>query len=177
MSGARVSRAIARAIVRGAVGRATSEFILLTIARSRVQRIPIAMNAAIGTALVIAALARGVNDWTSLLHPRTAVLWIPLVIVYWTVIGLRASFFVPSHLPAAWTLSVNGPQPTSAYWSCVRAAMIGVVLPPALIGVLLLVPLVGWRVASWHSLIVVPAAILLIDIVAQAIDFVPFTRP
>ena len=76
---------------------------LLTLARCRAQQTPIAMNAAVGVALVLAALTQ-VHDLASLIRPRTVTLWIPLVLAYWMTIGVRAALFIPSELPSSWTL-------------------------------------------------------------------------
>jgi hypothetical protein len=160
------------------VAQATATFILRTLARCRAQQELIAINAALGAALVIAGFVRGPHDWASLTHPRTATLWIPMVLAYAVTIGLRASFYVPSELRGSWTFRVNGPAPTTAYWSATRASMSAFVLPPtALIAGAILVPLLGWKLAAIHTLSMCAIAILLIEIVALTISFVPFTRP
>ena len=177
LGGAGLSRLLARGMVgRDAVARATSEFILLTLARSRSQRVPIAMNAAIGMAVVVAALSRVVTDLDSLLRPRTVVLWIPLVLAYWLVVGLRASFFVPSELPSAWAFRVNGPEHTPSYWSAIRASTIAYALPRMLAVIALLVPVVGARVAAWHALVASVLLVLLVEVLALTLRHVPFTR-
>jgi len=177
LGGAPFNRWLARAIVgRDAVARATADFILYTLARNRPQRVPIAMNAAVGMAIVVAALSRAVTDLESLLRPRTAVLWIPLVLAYWLVVGLRASFFVPSEQPASWTFRFNGPAHAVAYWSAVRASTIAFVLPRMLAVIAVLVPLVGLRVAAWHALLASALLLLLVEVVALTVRHVPFTR-
>ena len=174
----RVGRAFVRLITAGdPVAQATAEFILLTLARCRAQQELIAINAAIGAAVVIAGLARGVHDLASLRHPRTAVLWIPLVLAYSMVIGLRASFFVPSELRGSWTFRINAPGATTAYWSATRASMTVLVVPAtALVASAILVPLLGWRMAAIHTLSMCAVVMLLIELVALTIAFVPFTR-
>jgi hypothetical protein len=175
---ARPSRILARVLVgRHAVARATSDFILLTIARNRAQQGPIAINAAIGVAIVIAALSRHARDLSSLMHPRTAVLWIPLVLGYSLAVGVRASFFVPSELPASWVFRVNAPESARAYWSAVRASMMALVVPPALlIAAALTMPLLGWRVAAYHALLVCAMTALLVEVMALTVHHIPFTR-
>ena len=174
----RLGRAVARLITAGdPVAQATAQFILMTLARCRAQQELIAMNTALGAALVLAGLAKGASDLTSLTHPRTAVLWIPLVLAYSLTIGLRASFFVPSELRCSWTFRINGPAPAKAYWSATRASMMAFVLPPAaLVAAAILVPLVGWHVAAIHTLFTCMIAALLIELVALTVGFVPFTR-
>lgn len=175
---ARLPRAIA-AVVTGdnRLARAMSTFILTTLARSGAQQATIAVNAAIGLTLVVAGLMRGSGDVAQILRPRTAVLWIPLVLTYWTAIGLRAAFFVPAEPPAAWAFRFHGPIRTAAFWSATRAAAIGFLVPTALLADALIVPLIGVRIAAWHATIAVAVAVLLAEVVATTIDFVPFTRP
>jgi len=174
---ASVSRWLARALVgRNAVSAATADFILLTLARSRTQRAPIAMNAALGVAVIAAALSRYVVDLESLMRPRTVVLWVPLVLAYWAVIGLRASFFVPSELPAAWVFRAITPEPATAPWSGTRAAMLGFVAPRMLLVVGLLIPLVGWQTAAWHAFYAGVLLLLLVEVLALTITHIPFTR-
>jgi len=176
-SAAPLRRALARLIVgRSRVARATADFIIQTVVRNRPQQAPIAVNAAIGLALVVAGLAYNANGVASLMQPRTAVLWMPLVLAYWGTIGLRASFFVPSELPAAWVFQTNAPLQSRAYWSAVRASTIALIVPPAVCLSLALGFAVGWRVAAWHALIVASILVLFAEIIALTIDYIPFTR-
>jgi hypothetical protein len=174
----RVGRALVRLMTPGdSVAQATATFILRTLARCRAQQELIAINTALGAAIVIAGFARGALDLASLTHPRTAVLWIPLVLAYSMTIGLRASFYVPSELRCSWMFRANGPEPTTAYWSATRASMIAFVVPPtALVAEAILVPLLRWRMAAIHTLSMCAVAIFLIELVALTISFVPFTR-
>jgi hypothetical protein len=173
----RVRRWLARRLVgRDLVATATSDFILLTVARNRAQKTPIAMNAAVGVACVIAGLVQ-VRDFAALTSPRTALLWIPLVVAYSTIIGLRAACFVPSELPASWTFIANAPSSAASYWSAVRAAMLAYVLPPMLAVMVVLVPLLGWSVVARHTVFATAVVVVLADIIALTIDYVPFTRP
>jgi hypothetical protein len=93
-------------------------------------------------------------------------------------IGVRAAFFVPAELPAAWTFRTNGPSTARAYWRATRASMIALVAPTALfITAIVTTPLVGWRVAAWHAAFVLIVLVALVDVIALTIDHVPFTRP
>jgi hypothetical protein len=110
--------------------------------------------------------------------PRTIVLWVPLLVAYWMTIGVRASFFVPSELPAAWTFRANGPAVARAYWSGTRAAMIAVIVPvAALVAAVVTAPLLGWRIAAWHTAFVALMTVAFVELVAITIDAIPFTRP
>ena len=169
-------RRLARLIVgRDRVARATADFVIQTVARNRPQQAPIAINTAVGLAIAVAGLAQA-GDVAALMRPRTAVLWVPLLLGYWAAIGLRASLFVPSELPAAWTFLANAPSRSRAYWSGVRAALVALLVPPAVTLTLLLGFLVGWPVALWHGLIVAAVLVLAVETISLTIDFVPFTR-
>jgi hypothetical protein len=104
------------------------------------------------------------------------VLSVPLVLAFWIAIGLRASFFVPSELPAAWSFRANAPDAGRSYWSAVRAAMIAFVLPPMLLVTALLAALVGPRIAAWHALFVTAMTVLLVHVLMLTLSCVPFTR-
>ena len=78
------------------------------------------------------ACRRAMADLPQLRTPRTVVLWIPIVLGYWIVVGLRASFVMPTELPAAWAFRVHARLPSASYWSGVRAAMVAFAIGPAL---------------------------------------------
>jgi len=174
---ARLPRLIARLAVGGNhQARAVSDFILTTLARSSAQQATIAVNAALGLTLVVASLLR-IGDVTQLARPRTAVLWIPLVLVYFVAIGLRAALFVPSELSAAWAFRFNGPIRTPAYWAATRAAAIGFLLPLSVVAAALIAPAIGLRDAARHAAVVMSIAVVLGEAIALTVTFVPFTRP
>ena len=174
---ARLQRAIARGLAgRHQVARATADFIVTTLARSRAQQTQIAVNGAIGLAIVVAGLSRAADHPAATSGFRTAILWIPFVTTYWLAVGLRASFFVPSELPSAWAFHASGAGEPRAYWSAVRASAIAFVLPPALAIAFLLIPLLGWRIAGAHAVVVVAVALLIAEGTAWSVDFIPFTR-
>ena len=174
----RLTRAIARRLVgRNSIALALSDFLLLTIARNRTHQTLIAMNAAVGVAIVLAAVV-WVPDLASLTRPRMAVLWTPLVLAFWTTVGLRAAFFVPSELPASWTFRANAPETTTGYWAGVRATMLACVLPWSLAATAAVtIPLLGWTATAKHALLVCAVATIIVEAAALTIDFVPFTRP
>ena len=109
---ARIRRRIAFLITRrDRVARATSEFVLTTLARNRVQQAPIAIAAAMGVAIISVAIVTREGGLAELRTPRTVVLWIPIVVGYWVVVGLRAAFVLPTELKAAWAFRVHSQLP------------------------------------------------------------------
>jgi ABC-type transport system involved in multi-copper enzyme maturation permease subunit len=176
---ARLHCAFARAVAgRELAARATSDFVLTTLLRNRAQQSLIGMNADISVALVAMGLAIAGGDLATLKSPRTAVLWIPMLLGFWMTVGVRASFFVPSELPASWAFRSNARSTARAYWAGTRAAMIAFIIPPVLLvagGVTM--PLLGSRVAAWHVAFVGLMQLALIELVTLTIDFIPFTQP
>jgi hypothetical protein len=175
---ARVRRKLAALITgRDRVALATSDFVLTTLARSRVQQAPIAIAAALGVAIISVAIATREGALPELRAPRAAVLWVPIVIGYWIVIGLRASFVLPAELKASWVLRAHSQLPCPSYWSGVRAAMFAFAIGPALlVNLLVVLPLVGWRIAAMHTLVVTLAIAITAQFASLLVDGVPFTR-
>ena len=179
IGGARISRAVARAMLGpNRVAQAVSDFILTTITRNRAQQAPIAINAAIGLAMLILGIARQRGGIGAVVHAPAFVLAVPLVLVFWACIGLRASFFVPSELPASWSFRANAPAATSAYALGTRAAIVALVGPPAVLVALALATLIGgWLTAVFHASFVLLLVVALADFVVLTIGDIPFTHP
>lgn len=166
--GGRIAR---RLIGRDRVARAALDFFLITLARNRALRPMITMNAAVAIPVVAAALWGTGLDLSALARPRTIVFWIPLVAAFWVVIGIRASFFVPSEPSAAWTFDANEPPTSHAYRDAARAAILGLVLPSVLtVSAIVTTGLLGWRVAVWHTLFVAGVVAMLVEVVLLTID-------
>jgi hypothetical protein len=178
VASARIRRNLAALITgRDRVARATSDFVLTTLARSGVQQAPIAIAAALGVAVVGVALATREGGFAELRTPRTVILWIPIVLGYWIVVGLRASFKMPTELKAAWAFRVHSRLPSISHWSGVRAAMLAYAIGPALfVNALVVLPLVGWRIATIHALIVTLAIAITAQFASLLVEGVPFTR-
>ena len=166
-----------RIVGHESTAHAALDFFLLTLSRNRALHTIITMNAALAIPVVAAAIWRSGIDPAALARPRTIILWIPLVIAFWLVIGFRAAFFVPSELPAAWTFEANAPRTSYTYGDASRAAMLSLVLPPILaISLAITGMLLGWRFAVWHTVYVAAVCGLLIEIVLLTITHVPFTQ-
>jgi hypothetical protein len=177
-STARIRRRLAGIVTgRDRVARATSEFVLTTLARSRVQQAPIAIASALGVAIISVAIVTRDGGLAELRTPRTVVLWIPIIVGYWVIVGLRASFALPTELKAAWAFRVHADLPSTSYWSGVRAAMLAFAIGPALfVNALVVLPLLGWRIAATHSLVVTVAIAITVQFASLLVEGVPFTR-
>ncbi len=164
-----------RAAGRSRRARASADFILFTLARSRPQQALIAVNLAAGVAIVLAGLATRRGTFAALAAPRAALLWTPYLLTYATAVGLRASWFVPSELPAAWTFYVTGGETARDHWCAVRASTTAVLVLVAAAGSLTLLPFVNWRVVLWTALGATLMSVILAEALASTIAFVPFT--
>jgi hypothetical protein len=175
--GALARRWIARRLIgddRSAA--AIAEFVLLTFARNRAVQTPAAMTVALGMAIVVAAFAQ-TKEVASAAASGIVVRWIPLVVAYAALVGLRASFFVPADLPAAWAFRLEMPRDQTR-WSAVRAALMAMVVPiVAAVSLLTAWYPLGWWAAARHTVFVAAIAVVLVEITAAAVPFVPFTRP
>jgi len=173
-----VRRRIARLMTgRDPIARGTADFILTTLARSRPQQVPIAITASIAVAIVSIAVATRPGGFDALQAPRTVVLWIPIVIGYWIVVGLRASFVMPTELPAAWLFRAHSTLPSASYWSGVRASMVAFAIGPALlVNALIVLPLAGFRLTAIHSIVICLTVTIAAQFASLLVDSVPFTR-
>ena len=160
---------------RRPLARAVSDFVLVTLARNRSAQTIAAINAAIAAPIIAVGLWRA-GSIDAMAVPRLAVLWIPMAVVYWLAVGLRASFYVPSELPASWAFAVNAPADSSQYRTGVRASILAALLPAGLLSTAALVPLVGWRIAALHGVLVLMLTATLAEIVLITIGHIPFTR-
>jgi hypothetical protein len=162
---------------RDRAARAASDFVVLTLTRNRIQQTYIAINAAVGATIVIAALTRSFMKVAAIAGPRVSLLWIPLVMAYWIGIGLRAAFFMPAELPASWTFRMHAPRRLRATWSAVRGALISfVAVPAAALGALVAVPFFGWVLAAQHATFVLVLTTLYVELIALTVPHLPFTR-
>ena len=173
-----VRRRVARLLAgRDSLARATADFVLITLARSRPQQVPVAIAASLAVAIIGVTLATRDGGFEELQTPRTAVLWIPIVLGYWIIVGLRASFVMPTELPAAWAFRVHSRMPSASYWAGVRAALVAFAIGPALAANVFVVgPLLGWKIAGVHTVVVSLAIFITAQFASLLTDSVPFTR-
>jgi hypothetical protein len=84
---------------------------------------------------------------------------------------------LPTELKAAWAFRVHSQLPSTSYWSGVRAAMFAFAIGPALfVNALVVIPLLGWRVAAIHALVVTVAIAITAQFASLLVEGVPFTR-
>lgn len=178
VGGARISRALARAFTgTNRRARATSDFVLLTLVRSRAQQSPIAINAAIGLAEIALEFAGHPGSLAADLRDPALVLSVPLTLLFWIGVGIRASFFVPSDLPAAWMFRSNAPENTPAYALGTRAATIALAGPPVgLFALGVAASILNWSGAVPYACFVLLLVAAFADFIALTVNHIPFAR-
>jgi hypothetical protein len=176
---ARHVRALARVLAgRRASARGIADFMVATLARNRAQHAPIAMNAALGAAMIVIELTRRGSDFAGLFHASWALSRVPFLLAYWLAVGLRASFFVPSELPAAWTFRTSATEGLRSSHSAIRGATAALLVPPLAILTFVLSALVSdWADALAHATFAALAVLLLVEMVALTVPFIPYARP
>jgi hypothetical protein len=176
---ARARSQAVRLIARTPDTRAVLGFTLISLARSRTHQLLLAAYAGAGLALVTAILVHGATrgGLASLGHPRVAVMWIPLVMILWLLVGVRAVFRMPTELAASWTFHVNASGPARAYAPAARAAAALVVLAPVLtIALVVYSSLFGWQIAVIHVTFCGLMGTALLEVLFARFDQIPFTR-
>jgi hypothetical protein len=173
-----IVRAATHALCRHPVTRATFEFTLKTLARSRSHRLLMAMYvggaiALVASAIVPLAIGRG---FAGFLKPGLEVLSAPLVIAFFTLVGARVALAIPVDPKASWLFRLREPANRGAALDGVRAALLVIgVVPAVLAGGAAVAILWGPRVAAIHSLVCLLMGWLLIEILLIKMFKIPFT--
>lgn len=153
--------------------RALAEFSVATIARNRPARSRLAVTSALALVLVTAGLASGTDEVAALMAPRADVLWIPLVVAFWTAVGARAALRVAIQPPALWMFA-SVPTTPGGRARAATAVVAAFVLPRTCVATAALVPLIGWRLAADHTALVLALTVLLVHLAGRRIDELPF---
>jgi hypothetical protein len=175
---ARIPISVARLLAGpNRAARGLAEFVVVTLVRNRAPQAMLAMNGALGVVMIVIELTRRDSDAAGLFQPSMTLARIPLLAAYWLAIGLRASFFVPSQLPAAWALRTNTLVGPRVNHSAIRGATATLLVPPVgLLAFVLGVTSSGWRRALWPASFVALATLVLVEVIALTVAFVPFAR-
>ncbi len=178
-SSAAALRAVARRLAgRSSLARATADFVLLTLSRSRTHQQPLAVGAAVGAAIALTELTRRVHSLADVRVPRALTFGVPLVLGYCPLLGVRRALKLPNDLPAAWTFRLNAQWDERAIVRGVRAAVYAaIVLPLASATALTFGLLVGWPAALAHTAFVAGMMTFICELVLRGVENVPFTTP
>ncbi|HEV2245547.1 MAG TPA: hypothetical protein VGW37_02740 [Terriglobia bacterium] len=162
--------------------RGTFYFVLQTLARSAKHRLYFVGYVAVGVAFALLGVVEmmvrstGGNLRASIAQPNQALLSIPLIVSFFTLVGMRAAFGFPAELPANWIFQITDKNNGRECLVGARKAMIALAVVP-LFGLTLLSFTVLWGIVP--SLLTVLFGVLLSLILTELLLYsfhkIPFT--
>jgi hypothetical protein len=173
--------AIARLLARRAPERAILRFIGRTLARSRQHRLLLAIYAGMGMAYVFSQAAyvlyrSRATDFGALQGRIQTALGIPLILLFFLVIGLRVSFSIPTEVRANWLFRLTDPFSRGAYLSAARKTLLLLALAPVVaIAAPIYMAVWPWQRALGHSAFLLAFGLLIIELALTGFVKVPFT--
>jgi hypothetical protein len=173
----RAAAAITRALCRTTAARATFEMTLRTMARSRSHRL--LMSAYVGVAL--AFIASGIvplflrRGWASFDTPSLEALAAPLMLSFFTLVGMRVAIAIPVEPRASWAVRIAEPPDRVSLVSGARAAMILVGVGPSVV-LAFVSAMFFWGVvpAALHTFVCLALGLLLTEILLIGFIKIPF---
>jgi hypothetical protein len=175
------SREVVRIFSRHAPERAILCFTRRTLARSRQHRLTLAIYAGMGLAYVFSQAAYVLYHFkadrfgASEGREQTA-LGIPLILLFFLVVGLRVSFSIPVELRANWLFRLTDPFAGGAYLGATRKTLLMFALAPV---VMLSAPVYfavwPWVKAAEHIAFLTAFGLLIIELALTGFAKVPFT--
>jgi len=177
-SASTVTRLATAVVARVPAVRAMAAFTIATVTRNRRHAfVPLGYLGA-GIAIAATSLVAATIRRTVVLHePRAYLLSLPLVLMFFAVLGLRASFRLPVEFDANWPFRVCGTRVGHAAASA-RATMMALIVLPLAGAAVLVSTLLGWggEVAARLGLFELLAGLLLVEAMTFGWHGVPFGR-
>ena len=164
-------------VTRDPTQQAVVAFVGKSLARSRRHRLLLAIYLGVALAFIlrgfISAVAEGVG--VPLHEPTAMLLSIPLVLSFFTLVGLRVLFAVPIELPANWVFQMTERDDKTAYLAGTRTALVLLGLVPlALVTLPLYWAIWGPVVAIGHTTLWMLLGALLVEALVTGFRKVPF---
>ena len=169
---------IQRVVFHSPGERAVFSFVRRTLFQSEKHRVCLGAYFGVGMAFVamgvITVFAR--NGYGAVHELRGEFLSIPMVLGFFTLVGMRVVFAFPSQLGANWIFRITEQEEKQPYLTGVHKAMF-------VLGVLPILAIVGpfsfwawgWRTAGLHVAFVLVMSLILIEILLYRLDKIPFT--
>ena len=173
--------AIARVFARRAPKRAILVFIGRTLARSRQHRLLLAVYTGMGLAYVFSQVAYVLYHskaaaFGALEGRRQTALSIPLILLFFVIIGLRVSFSIPIEVRANWLFRLTGPNVRGAYLDATRKTLLlFAVAPVVAIAAPIYMAVWPWPRAVGHVAFLAAFGLLIVELVLTGFAKVPFT--
>jgi hypothetical protein len=161
---------------------ATFYFVLKTLDRNSKHRLYFVAFVAVGVAFALLGImemmahsAHGDLQASAAL-PNEALLSIPLIVSFFTLVGMRVAFSFPAELPANWIFQITDENNGKMCLSGVRKAMIALAIVPLFALVLVVYSaLWGFVVSLPTSLFGILLALILVEILLYSYHKIPFT--
>lgn len=160
------------------VSRAVCRFTLQTIARSRRHKMLLAMYVGVAVALVLSIVGERIVErgLAGFRRPDAALLSLPLVLLFLTLVGIRALIRIPIEIKANWIFRLREPADRAGAIGGVAAAMtVGVIVPIVGAAAVMAWALWGPAVALKHALFCTVMGLLLVHALLLRLDKFPFT--
>ncbi len=172
---------IARTLAHRAPEQAILMFIGRTLARSRQHRLLLAIYCGMGMAYVFSQAAYVLYRFNPA-HAGAAEgriqteLAIPLIAVFFLVIGLRVSFSIPIEVRANWLFRLTDAQGRGGYLAATRKTLVLVALAPVVvIAAPCYLAVWPWQRALGHLAFLLVFGLLIIELALAGFAKVPFT--
>jgi hypothetical protein len=172
---------MARSLARRPAERAILAFIARTVARSRQHRLLLAIYAGMGLAYTFSQAATLMYHpksrfWNAALEGQKIQLGIPLVLLFFVLIGLRVSFSIPVEVRANWIFRLTDSSAAAVYLPAARRALIAFALAPVVtVSAIIYGSLWSWHRAVGHILFLTVFGLLVIELALTGFAKVPFT--
>jgi hypothetical protein len=168
---------IARVFAPAPLAEAVLRFTLRALAQSRTHRLLLTIFLGVGTTLAGAVILARLDDvGFNPIGAPVPYLGFGLVMLFFTISGLRTLFMLPSELPANWIFRLSDAEDPRLHMQGARAALFGAGVLPVII---LLAPahlfLWGPPRTLAHSLVLFAAGALLCELALIGSRKVPFT--
>jgi hypothetical protein len=173
--------AIASVCARRAPERAILAFIGRTLARSRQHRLLLAVYAGMGMAYVFSQVAYVLyhfraNQYGAIEGRAQTAMGIPLILLFFLLVGLRVSFSIPVEVRANWLFRLTDPCCRAAYLAATRKTLLlFAVAPVVAIAAPIYMAVWPWPRALGHAAFLTALGLLIIELALTGFAKVPFT--
>ena len=173
---ARLGPRIWTSLSSNATQQAVIAFVTRGLARSRRHRLVLAIYLGVALAFILGGVIRPLSDGLAITTdaPTVMLLSIPLILSFFTLVGLRVLFAIPTEVRANWVFKMTERNEKQAYLQASRKTMVLLGLGPlALITFPMYWSLWGPELAAQHTLIWLLLGALLTEALLVRFDKVP----
>lgn len=157
-------------------------FVLITLGRNGKHRLYFVAYVAVGLAVALMGIlelmvhsARG-GLWATIGRPNEALLSIPLIISFFTLVGMRAAFGFPAELRANWIFQITEENSGTRCLAGARKAMIALAIVPIFMSTLIVYALLWDLMTSLLTVVFgILLSLILMELLLCTFRKIPFT--